>query len=85
MAFEKNICELGAEYFETAEKIKERIAQRLAKLRVLRAADKMLTDEAYIVKSELSTLYREYNDAVGIASYLTGYYSNGSSLEKLLE
>lgn len=84
MAFEKNICELGGEYFETAEIIKERIAERLSKLRVLRAAGKMLTDDAYILKSELSTLYREYNDAVATASYLTNYYESKQTIDSLL-
>lgn len=84
MAFKKDLVELGAEYFETAEIIKERIAERLAKLRVLRAAGKMLTDEAYILKSELNTLYREYNDAVSTASYLTKYYESRLTVESLL-
>lgn len=84
MVFEKNICELGGKYFEAAVMVKERIAQRLAKLRVLRAEGKMLTDEAYILKSELSSLYNEYNEAVKIAAYLTNYYKSKQTAESLL-
>lgn len=84
MAFEKTICALGEEYFEAAEIVKERIAKRLAKLRALRAEGKMLTDEAYIVKSELSSLYNEYNEVVALASYLSKYYSSKQTADSLL-
>lgn len=84
MAFEKNICELGKEYSEAAGIIRERISRRLARLRTLRAAGKLLTDEAYILKSELSSLYREYNDTLATAAYLSNYYDSNQTVESLL-
>lgn len=84
MAFENDISQLGVEYFEAAEIIKERIGERLSKLRVLRAKGKLLTDEAYILKSELNSLYREYNDTVNIADYLKNYYTSNMTLDNIL-
>ncbi len=84
MTDKNELLRLGEEYDAAADIVKERIAERLRKLRILRAAGKMLTDDAYILKSELNQLYREYNDAVNTASYLKNYYSDKETIEKLL-
>lgn len=78
----KNLYELGVEYENAAAVVKERIAVRLKKLRVLRASGHMLGDEAYILKSEISRLYKEYYDALAISRHLKNYYSGHDLFEK---
>ena len=82
--FDNSLFTLGEEYEKTACKVKERIAERLSRLRILRANGRMLTDDAYIIKSELNQLYKEYNDAVNTASYLKNYYIKDESIERLI-
>ncbi len=75
MPKEKTLYELGKEYEKAAECVKSRIAQKRMRLRSLK--NSVCSNEAYILKSELSTLYREYREAKETAEYLKSYYNGG--------
>ncbi len=74
MTENKSLYQLGEEYEKTALTVKSRIAERLRRLQKLRADNRLLSDEAYTVKSELNYLYQEYNDTLDIARHLKNYY-----------
>lgn len=78
MAENKSLYELGEEYEKTALIVKSRITERLKRLRKLRAENRLLSDEAYTLKSELNYLYKEYNDTREIARHLKNYYDKNS-------
>lgn len=69
---EKTLRELGAEYEAAAYILKERIAKKRGELCALK--NSICSNEAYLLKSELKTLYAEQRDAKEIAEYLKTYY-----------
>ncbi len=69
----KSLFDLGAEYEKAAETVKERIDAKRKQLRSLK--NSICSNEAYVLKSELNTLYREYREARETAQYLKNYYS----------
>ncbi len=69
---EKTLRELGEEYETAAAIIKDRIAAKRKMLRELK--DSICSNEAYVLKSELKTLYVEQREAREIAEYLKTYY-----------
>lgn len=73
MPKEKTLYELGLEYEAAAECVKSRIAERRLRLRSLK--NRICSNEAYVLKSELSALYREYREAKETARYLKNYYN----------
>ncbi len=78
MADNNSLYELGLEYESAAEKVKERIESKRNKLRSLR--NSICSNEAYVLKSELNTLYKEYREAKNTADYLKNYYSENSTV-----
>ncbi len=72
MTENKSLSELGAEYESAAILVKQRIAEKRAKLRALK--NSLCSNEAYVLKSELKLLYAEYREASEIAQYLKTYY-----------
>lgn len=75
MKSNKTLFELGLEYEAAAKKIKERISARREKLRSLK--DPYQSREAYVINSELRTLYYEHEETQRIAYYLKNYYKPG--------
>lgn len=74
----KTFFELGLEYEAAAQKVKQRISDRREKLRSLK--DSQHSREAYVINSELRTLYYEYADARRTADYLKRYNEPDSSV-----
>lgn len=72
----KSLFDLGIEYERAASLVKERIEAKRKKLRSLR--NSICSNEAYVLKSELNTLYKEYREAKDTAEYLKNYYSENS-------
>ncbi len=68
----KTMRQLGEEYEAAAEKIKERIAKKREKLRMLKKS--LSTNDVYELKRELQLLYSELRDTKEIAEYLKSYY-----------
>ncbi len=71
----KSLYQLGLEYEQAAQTVKGRIAAKRLKLKGIK--NQICSNEAYVLKSEISTLYREYRDAKEIAEHLMNYYSDG--------
>ncbi|MBR3780783.1 MAG: hypothetical protein IKK63_06265 [Clostridia bacterium] len=69
---DKSLRELGEEYESAAAIIKERIAAKRKQLRELK--ESICSNEAYVLKSELKTLYAEQRETREIAEYLKTYY-----------
>ena len=69
----KTLYQLGVEYEQAAKVVKSRIAAKRLQLRSLR--DSICSNEAYVLKSEISMLYSEYREAMEIARHLKSYYS----------
>ena len=67
---------LGLEYEAAAKTIHKRISARREKLRSV----SVLSREAYVLKSELRTLYYEYEEAQRTAYYLKNYYNTDSRI-----
>ena len=76
MKSNKTLFELGLEYEAAAERIKKRISDRREKLRSLK--DPYQSREAYVLNSELRTLYYEYEETRRTADYLKNYYKPNS-------
>ena len=72
----KSLFDLGVEYERAAAAVKERIEAKRRQLRSLK--NSICSNEAYVLKSELNTLYREYREAKDTAEYLKNYYSENS-------
>lgn len=77
MICNKNLAELGKEYQEAALVIQERLATRNRILEQLRKEGLILSDKAFVIKGEISTLEREYEETVATAHKLLNYYNNG--------
>ncbi len=73
MTENKSLYELGLEYEAAALTVKNRIEEKNKRLRAL--PDSICSNEAYVIKSELNTLYSEYRQARDTAEYLKKYYS----------
>ncbi len=73
MTENKSLYDLGLEYEAAAETVKKRIEEKTQKLRSLH--DSICSNEAYVLKSQLNTLYSEYRQAKDTAEYLKKYYS----------
>lgn len=73
MVNKKTLRELGEEYEAAAFLVKERIVRKRQELNSLE--DRVCSNEAYIIKSELKTLYSEYRQAREIAAYLKSFYN----------
>ena len=72
MTENKSLAELAKEY-ETAERsLKEIISAKRSRLCLLR--NLLCSNEAYVLKSELKTLYAQHREAREIAEYLKTYY-----------
>lgn len=69
---------LGLEYEAAAAKVKERLDKKRAKLRSLR--NSICSHEAYVLKSEIATLYDELRETKTMAEYLKNYYTNKDTL-----
>ena len=69
---------LGLEYESAAEKVRERLEKKRAKLKSLR--DNSCSRESYVLKSEIATLYDELREAKTMAGYLKNYYTNNKLL-----
>lgn len=67
---------LGLEYEAAAKTIHKRISARREKLRSL----PVLSREAFVVNSELKTLYYEYEQTRQTAEYLKSYYKPESRI-----
>ena len=74
MTNNKSLYDLGVEYEAAAEVIKQRIAQKRKRYNSL--ANRICSNEAYILKTEISALYREHREAKDTAEYLKNYYSS---------
>ncbi len=74
MTENKSLYDLGLEYEAAAAKVKERIDAKTKQLNAL--PDSICSREAYVLKSELNTLYSEYRQAKNTAEYLRNYYSS---------
>lgn len=74
MTDNKSLYDLGVEYETAAAKVKERIDAKTKQLNAL--PDRICSREAYVLKSELNTLYSEYRQAKNTAEYLRNYYSS---------
>ena len=72
MAEKKTLYDLGVEYEESAQIIKEIIDRKREKLRGL--YDSVCSSEAYVLKRELRLLYEQHRDLTEIADYLKHYY-----------
>ena len=68
----KTLRELGEEYEAAATQVKRRIDEKRKQLNSLE--DKICSNEAYVLKAELQTLYAEHREAQNIAEYLKNYY-----------
>lgn len=73
MTENKSLYVLGLEYETAAVTVKERIDKKTKQLNAL--PDSICSREAYVLKSELNTLYSEYRQAKNTAEYLKKYYS----------
>ena len=69
---------LGLEYESAAEKVRERLEKKRAKLKSLR--NSVCSREAYVLKSEIATLYGELKETRTMADYLKHYYTNSKVL-----
>ncbi len=72
MTESKTLKELGEEYENAAQSIKEMISKKRAQLRSLK--DSLCSNEAYVLKSELKMLYNQRRELSEIAEYLKTYY-----------
>lgn len=77
----KTLYELGGEYETAAQKVKERIDRKRAKLRGLE--NRMCSNEAYELKRELRLLYAEHREVREIAEYLKTYYEPGEGKREI--
>ncbi|MBO5858283.1 MAG: hypothetical protein J6R20_00690 [Clostridia bacterium] len=73
MTENKSLYDLGLEYETAAATVKSRIDAKTKQLNAL--PDSICSNEAYVLKSELNTLYSEYRQARDTAEYLKKYYS----------
>lgn len=76
MVNNKSLYELGIEYEKAACAVKKRIDAKREKLNSLK--NKICSNEAYVLKSELNSLYQEFRQAKDTAEYLKNYYSPDS-------
>lgn len=76
MTENKSLFDLGIEYERASALVKERIEEKRRRLRSLR--NSVCSNEAFVLKSELNTLYREYREAKDTAEYLKNYYCEDS-------
>ncbi len=76
----KSLYQLGVEYENSAAVIKERIKEKRKQLNSLE--NKICSHEAYVIKSELNTLYTEYREALATAGYLKHYYEKDFNLNQ---
>ncbi len=72
MDFGKTLEQLGGEYENAARILTVRIKN--ARKRLASTENSKLGKEAYLIKSELSTLYGERREAAEIGAALRGYY-----------
>ena len=70
----KSLFALGLEYENSAAKVKERLDRKRAELRSLK--NNICSHEAYVLKSEIATLYDELRETKTMAEYLKNYYTN---------
>ncbi len=73
---EKSLYQLGVEYEKAAALVKERIENKRKQLNSLK--NRICSNEAYVLKSELNSLYREYRETVATAKYLKHYYEENN-------
>lgn len=69
---EKSLYQLGVEYENAAALVKERIDAKRKQLSLLK--NRICSNEAYVLKSELNSLYKEYRETAATAKYLKHYY-----------
>lgn len=70
----KTLYMLGLEYESAAARVKERLDKKRNQLRSLK--DSVCSREAYVLKSEILTLYDELRETKAMADYLKNYYTN---------
>ncbi len=68
----KTLAQLGEEYEYQAQLLSEQIKRKNKKLASL--ADPRCSKQAYIIKSDLSILYRQRREALETARKLKNYY-----------
>lgn len=73
-----SLYKLGLEYEAAAAKVRERLDKKREKLRSLR--NSVCSHEAYILKSEIATLYDELRETKHMAEYLKNYYVSDNAL-----
>lgn len=82
MTDRKTLFELGLEYEEAAKNVKLIIDRKRSELKSLK--DSVCSHEAFLLKSELKSLYAEYRQACDIAEYLKTYYNPHSGKRELI-
>lgn len=73
---EKSLYQLGVEYEGAAAVVKQRIDAKRKQLNSLK--NRICSNEAYALKSELNSLYREYRETAATAKYLKHYYEENT-------
>lgn len=67
-----NLDELGAQYLESAEALKKRIAE----LRQRLANEDMSAMDSMRLRRKIACMQTMYDDTIGTAQYLLNYYSD---------